>query len=157
MGQWDNRAIEPFYILILVDSYNKNNMNDNILLFDGFCNMCSGIVKFTIKRDPKGKFKFATLQSEEGQALLKKFNLQTNDFESFVFIKNEKCYLKSTAGLEVLRELGGIWKLAYIFIIIPRSFRDLIYDLIAKSRYKIFGKKKECMIPTPEIENRFLK
>ena len=131
-------------------------MNDNILLFDGFCNLCNGIVKFTIKRDPKVKFKFAPLQSEIGKELLKKFNLPTKDFETFVFIKNDKCYVKSTAGLEVLRELGGIWKLAYIFIIIPKSFRDLIYNLIAKSRYRIFGKKEYCMIPTPEIENRFL-
>lgn len=134
-----------------------NSDETHILLFDGVCNLCNRIVQFTIKRDPKGKFKFASLQSESGQALLKKFALPTDDFDSFVYIKGDKYYRKSSAGLHVLKELGGGWKLFFALIIIPRPLRDLIYNLIAKSRYRFFGKRDTCMVPTPEINQRFLK
>ena len=130
--------------------------NENILLFDGACNLCNSIVQFTIGRDPKGKFKFASLQSESGQALLKKFNLPLDDFDSFVFVQGDKYFLKSTAGLHVIKELGGLWKAAYILIFIPEFIRDWVYNLIAKSRYKLFGKRDICMIPTPELKQRFL-
>jgi len=133
-----------------------NNNKKHILLFDGVCNLCNGIVQFTIKRDPKGKFKFASLQSESGQLLLKQFGLPTNDFNSFVFINGDNYFLKSSAGLHVLKELGGVWKVFYIFIIIPRPLRDFVYSIIAKTRYKIFGKLDTCMIPTPELKQRFL-
>lgn len=129
----------------------------SVLLFDGICNLCNSTVQFTIKRDPKGKLKFAALQSESGQALLKEFSLATDHFDSFVFIKEEKYFIKSTAVLHVLKELGGIWKLFYILIYLPAPFRDFVYDLVAKSRYKIFGKRDQCMIPSAEIEERFLK
>ena len=128
----------------------------NILLFDGVCNLCNGLVRFIIKRDRTGKFKFASLQSEIGQQWLKRFGLAKNEFESFVLIQDDKYYLKSAAALKVLRELGGVWKLFYVFILIPRPVRDFMYNLIAKSRYKIFGKRDVCMIPTPELKERFL-
>ena len=130
--------------------------NQNILLFDGVCNLCNGVVQFIIKRDKEGKFKFAALQSEAGQGILKKFGLPLDDFESFVFVQGDKYYQKSTAALHVARELGGIWKLFYFFIILPKSFRDFLYSLIANSRYKIFGRQDSCMIPTPELKGRFL-
>lgn len=133
-----------------------SNNEGHILLFDGVCNLCNSIVQFTIKRDPKEKFKFASLQSESGQALLKKFGLPTNDFDSFVFINGDKYFLKSSAGLHVLKELGGLWKLFYVFIIFPRPLRDFIYNIIAKTRYKIFGKRHTCMVPTPRLKQRFL-
>ncbi len=133
-----------------------SNNEEHILLFDGVCNLCNSIVQFTIKRDPKEKFKFASLQSESGQVLLKKFNLPTNDFDSFVFINGDKYFLKSSAGLHVLKELGGLWKLFYFFIIFPRPLRDFVYNIIAKTRYKIFGKRDTCMIPTPKLKQRFL-
>ena len=129
---------------------------ENIVLFDGICNLCNGLVLFIIRRDPKGRFKFASLQSESGQERLKQFGLPVIKFESLVLIKSDRYYLKSTGVLKMLRELGGAWKLFYVFIIVPRFIRDFIYDLIAKSRYKIFGKRDECMIPTPELEGRFL-
>ena len=132
------------------------NNETYILLFDGVCNLCISVVNFTIKRDTKEKFKFASLQSESGQALLKKFGLQINDFDSFVFISGEKYFLKSSAGLHVLRELGGVWKLNYAFIIFPRPVRDFIYSIVAKTRYRIFGKRDTCIIPTPEFKRRFL-
>ncbi len=132
-------------------------MNDeNILLFDGVCNLCNGVVQFIIKRDPKAKIKFAALQSEPAQALLKRFNLPVKDFESFVFIHNDKYYQKSEAALNVAKEMGGVWKLFYGFIILPKFFRDFIYELISNSRYKIFGRTDSCMIPTPELRSRFL-
>lgn len=133
-----------------------SNKQTNILLFDGVCNLCNSIVRFTIKRDPKGKFKFASLQSESGQALLKQFGLPINDFDSFVFISNDQYFLKSSAGLHVLKELGGLWKLFYAFIIFPRPLRDFVYNIIAKTRYKIFGKRDICMVPTPTLMERFL-
>ncbi len=133
-----------------------SNNEAHILLFDGVCNLCNSIVQFTIKRDPKEKFKFASLQSVSGQALLKKFDLPTEDFDSFVFINGDKFFLKSSAGLHVLKELGGVWKLFYVFIIFPRPLRDFVYNIIAKSRYKIFGKRDTCMVPTPRLKQRFL-
>ena len=133
-----------------------SNSEAHILLFDGVCNLCNSIVQFTIKRDPKEKFKFASLQSESGQALLKKFGLPTDDFDSFVFIKGDKYFLKSSAGLHVLKELGGVWKLFYVVIIFPRPLRDFVYNIIAKTRYKIFGRQATCMVPTPRLKQRFL-
>jgi predicted DCC family thiol-disulfide oxidoreductase YuxK len=130
--------------------------NKNIVLFDGVCNLCNGLVLFIIKRDPAGKFKFASLQSEIGQQSLAHLGLARNEFESFVLILDSKYYLKSTAALKMFRDLGGIWKIFYVFIFVPRAIRDFFYDLIAKSRYKIFGKRDECMIPTPELKERFL-
>ncbi len=127
-----------------------------IVLFDGVCNLCNGLVRFIIKRDRNGKFRFASLQSEIGQQWLLRFGLAKNEFESFVLIEGEKFYLKSSAALKMLKELGGIWKAFYVFIFVPRPVRDFIYDLIAKSRYKIFGKRDVCMIPTPELKERFL-
>ena len=128
----------------------------NIVLFDGVCNLCNGLVRFIIKRDRFGKFKFASLQSDIGQQLLTRFGLAKNEFESFVFIQGDKYYLRSAAALKVLKELGGIWRAFYVFILIPRSIRDFMYNLIAKSRYKIFGKRDVCMVPTPELQERFI-
>jgi predicted DCC family thiol-disulfide oxidoreductase YuxK len=117
-----------------------------ILLFDGACNLCSGIMQFIRKRDPERIFRLVPLQSESGQAWLKKFDLPVNDFKSLVYIKDGKRYLlRSTAVLHVLKDLGGIWKLAYGFIILPESWRDIIYNLIAKTRYILFGKGINCI------------
>jgi predicted DCC family thiol-disulfide oxidoreductase YuxK len=133
-----------------------SDQEEYILLFDGVCNLCNGFVQFMIKRDPKRKFKFASLQSDSAQRLLDRFGLPKDDFDSFVLIKGDKYFLKSTAVLYVLKELGGVWRLFYGFIILPRSFRDFIYDGVAKSRYRIFGKRNQCMIPTPDLQSRFL-
>ena len=129
--------------------------NEKILLFDGICNLCNNLVLFIIKRDPESQFKFASLQSEMGKLLLKKYILESNNLNTVVYIKGEKYFLKSTAILNIIKDLGGYWKLFYAFILIPKFIRDFIYDLIAKSRYRIFGKKESCMIPNPEINQRF--
>jgi len=133
-----------------------HNNKTHILLFDGVCNLCNGVVQFTIKRDTNKKIKFAALQSETGQALLESFGLPTNDLDTFVFITGGKYYLKSTAGLHLLKELGGLWQLFYILIIFPRPLRDFIYTLVAKTRYHIFGKRDSCYVPSAEIKQRFL-
>ena len=129
---------------------------EKIILFDGVCNLCSGMVMFTIKRDVKAKIKYASLQSVSGQAFLKKFDLPLNDFNSFVYVIGDKHYRRSSAALRVFKELGGFWKILFIFIIVPPFIRDFIYAIISKNRYRIFGKKESCMIPTAEIKNRFL-
>lgn len=129
---------------------------NKIILFDGYCHLCSGTVIFILKRDRLQKFKFASLQSNAGQELLKKYNLPANDFDSFVYICDEKYYLRSTAALRVFKELGGLWSLLFIFIVVPAFLRDLVYRLIAKTRYKIFGKRTSCLMPNEQMKNRFI-
>jgi predicted DCC family thiol-disulfide oxidoreductase YuxK len=127
-----------------------------IILFDGVCNFCNGAVNFTIKRDEKKVIKFAALQSETGAQLLKQYGLPANDLSSFLFIENGKVYNRSTAALKVCRHLTGLWPLCYGCIIVPVFIRNGIYDFIAKNRYKWFGQRQECMLPTPEVRARFL-
>jgi predicted DCC family thiol-disulfide oxidoreductase YuxK len=133
-----------------------DHTNQHILLFDGVCNLCNRMVQLVIKRDKKGKFKFASLQSESGQALLKKWKLPQSDFTSFVYINGDKCYTRSTGVLHALKELGPPWNILYVFRIIPSALRDPMYDFLSKRRYKLFGKRDACMVPTPELKSRFL-
>ena len=132
-------------------------MEKPILLFDGVCNLCNGSVQFIIERDTKKQFLFASLQSEKGQELLTKFNLPTQDFDSFVFIEGEKIYTKSTAALRVFSRFGGLWSLLKIFLLVPAFLRNLVYSLVAKNRYKWFGKSESCWLPTPDLQSPFLK
>ncbi len=131
-------------------------MDHPVILFDGVCNFCNGAINFVMKQDRKGVFRFAPLQSEAGQKLLEQHDLSTKDFDSFVLIDEGKVYKKSSASLKVMSYLPWPWKPAQIFWIIPTPFRNAIYDFVAKNRYKWFGKKEECMIPTPELRKRFL-
>ena len=131
-------------------------MDDPVVLFDGVCNLCNSAVLFIIKHDKNNIFRLASLQSETGQKLLTKFNLPVNELNSFILVENNKVYNRSTGALRVAKKLNGILPLLYSFIIIPKIFRDSIYDWIARNRYKWFGKKEECMIPTPELKARFL-
>jgi predicted DCC family thiol-disulfide oxidoreductase YuxK len=130
--------------------------NNPIILFDGVCNLCSGIVMFTIKRDRQGIFKFTPLQSDVGQSLLKQFNLPMDSYQSFILVEGDRYYQKSTAALRVVRRMNGLCSILYVFIVLPRPIRDFIYDLIVKNRYKWFGKKEKCLIPAPGIKSRFL-
>ena len=127
-----------------------------IILFDGICNLCNSSVQYVIKHDPGALFKFASLQSEQGQNLLKQFNLAANDLNSFVLIQDNKAYTRSTAALKVAKQLNGAIKLLYGFIIVPAFIRDAVYKLIARNRYKWFGRKDQCMVPTPEVKSKFL-
>ncbi len=129
---------------------------DRIVLFDGECNFCDHSVQFIINRDPKGRFKFASLQSDVGQKLLSQYNVPKN-INSFILVENNKCYYKSTAALQMSKNLKGLWKMPYILLIVPRPIRDFFYGILANNRYKWFGKKEEsCMLPSPEIRKRFL-
>lgn len=127
-----------------------------ILLFDGVCNLCNSTVNLLIRKDKKQLFTFASLQSEAGQRLLATFGLPLKDFNSFIYIKDGKMYQRSGAVLRVVRDLGGIWRLAVVFLLIPSPIRDFIYTFVARNRYRWFGKKNECMLPTPELKRRFL-
>lgn len=127
-----------------------------IILFDGVCNFCNGAVNFVIKRNSKSNIRFAALQSEPGQQLLKKYKLPATTMESFVFIENGIAYKQSTAALKVCRHLRRLWPLCFGFIIIPKFIRDGIYNWIARNRYKWFGVRKQCMIPSPDLKARFL-
>ncbi len=127
-----------------------------IILFDGVCNFCNNSINFVIKHDKKNYFKFAPLQSERGGELLDKYKISRAETDSVVVVENEKAYTHSTAALRIAKGLGGIWSLAYIFIVVPKFIRDAAYNLIARNRYKWFGKKDACMLPTPEIRGKFL-
>ena len=127
-----------------------------IILFDGVCNFCNGAVNFTIKRDKQKKIRFAALQSDAGRQLMQQYRLPADDMRSFLFIENGKVYNRSTAALKVCRYLTGLWPLCYGLIIVPAFIRNGIYDWIAKNRYKWFGERQDCMIPTPEVRTRFL-
>ncbi len=133
-----------------------DSLKQPLILFDGVCNLCSSSVLFIIKRDSKSVFRFASLQSELGKNLLHEFNLPVTDFNSVLLIHNNKVYQKSNAALEITRHLRGLWPMLYAFMIIPAFIRNGVYNWIASNRYKWFGKKDACMIPTPELKSRFI-
>lgn len=127
-----------------------------IILFDGVCNYCNSMVNFIIRQDKQKKFVFAPLQSARGRQLLLQYHLPAHDFDSFVLIHGQKARLRSSAVLNVLKSLPWYWKWTQIFWIFPPFVRDGVYNLIARNRYRWFGKKESCMIPTPETKARFL-
>ena len=126
------------------------------LLFDGYCNLCSGSVLAIIRRDPQRIFRFVSLQSDLGQALLNQHSLSNIDIDSVVLINGDSCSIKSDAVLDVFHLLGGFYRPLAVFKYLPISFRSWVYDLIAGNRYAWFGKKDVCLIPTPELRERFL-
>lgn len=128
----------------------------SVLLFDGVCNLCNTSVKWVLLRDKKGEFKFAAIQSEAGQSLLKSFGLDNQPLESVILISGRQAYIKSDAAIKVASKLGGIWTIALVFRLVPRPVRDAIYDWVAKNRYRWFGKQGQCLLPQPEWKDRFL-
>ena len=127
-----------------------------ILLFDGVCNLCHGIVQWVISHDPAARFRFASLQSDAGRALLAAHRLPLDAMDTVVLIAGDAHWQKSSAALEVLRQLGGAWALASALRFVPRPLRDAAYDWVARNRYGWFGKQSECWLPTPELRARFL-
>jgi len=128
----------------------------DVVLFDGVCNLCNASVRFIINRDSRGRFKFASLQSVVAKQILKEIGVDTDALSTIVLIRQERCYVRSDAILEIARKLDGIWPLIYAARIIPRFIRDGVYRLIARHRYSWFGKKDSCMVPTPDLKTRFL-
>lgn len=128
----------------------------SILLFDGVCHLCHGAVQFILQRDPHGSIHFASLQSEKGQELLSAYRYE-GSLQSVVLIENGELYTKSDAVLRVGRKLSGAWPiLSLIGLALPRGLRDVVYNWIARNRYRWFGQSEKCMLPTPEIRSRFL-
>ncbi|MCY7349242.1 MAG: thiol-disulfide oxidoreductase DCC family protein [Cytophagaceae bacterium] len=127
----------------------------NLILFDGVCNFCNASINFVIDHDPNQRFKFAALQSEIGQEYLRKIGRETRDFDSVLLIENGQLYTKSDAALRIARHLEG-WAWLWFLRGLPYFLRDGVYTLIANNRYRLFGKRDACRIPTPEERERFV-
>lgn len=128
-----------------------------IIFFDGVCNLCNSAVQFIIKHDKNRSYRYASLQSELGKKFLKERNIDPKELDSIILVKpNEAYYHKSSAALRIAKKLSGFYPILSIFLVVPKFIRDFIYDFIAKNRYKWFGKKSNCMIPTAEQQTLFL-
>jgi predicted DCC family thiol-disulfide oxidoreductase YuxK len=127
-----------------------------IILFDGVCNFCDASVNFVIKRDKRGYFRFAPLQEPKGGEIARKYGIDPERLDTFVLIENGRAYRKSGGALRVARRLGGLYMLAFTVIAVPAFIRDFFYDWFARHRYRWFGKKDACMVPPPEVRDRFL-
>ena len=126
------------------------------MLFDGVCNFCNATINFVIEHDKAGYFKFAPLQSEMGEELMARHDIDRVETDSVILVENGKAFTHSEAALRIAKRLDGVWSWAYALIVIPRLLRDLAYRLFAKQRYRLFGRRDACMMPTPEIRARFL-
>ena len=140
----------------------KNKMlnlpeNKKIILFDGVCNLCNSSVQFVIEHDEKDIFRFVALQSDLGKEIIKHIGIDATKIDSIILYEpGIAYYYKSNATIKIAETLGEFLSMIWIFKILPLSIRDLVYDYIAKNRYKWYGKKENCMIPTPEIQSKFL-
>ena len=136
----------------------RRTMNDceAIVLFDGMCNFCSGSVLFIIKRDPKGYFRFAPLQTEAGEKITEQYGIRTSQPETLILLEKGRAWYRSAAALRIARQLRRGWPLFYATIIIPPVIRDFFYNIIARHRYKWFGRKETCFVPDNEIRSRFI-
>jgi len=130
--------------------------DQSVLLFDGVCNLCNGFVQFLIKRDPGRRFRYASLQSKTGRSLLVAVGLPVDEINTVVLIENGKAYTRSDVALRASKHMRGTWPLLRVFYLIPRPIRNVIYDWIARNRYRWFGKREACMVPTPELKTLFL-
>jgi predicted DCC family thiol-disulfide oxidoreductase YuxK len=131
-------------------------MTSSLVFFDGVCNLCNNTVQFLLKIDKHQRLQFGSLQGETVKKILPAYNISPDKLKSIIFIHNNKAYTESSAVLEIFRLIGGLWTLLYVFKIIPAFLRNGIYRLIARYRYQWFGKKDQCMIPSPSLQSRFL-
>jgi predicted DCC family thiol-disulfide oxidoreductase YuxK len=128
----------------------------HIIIFDGVCNLCNSSVNFIIKRDKENVFIFTPMQSKSAQALIAKYQVKNVGFDTFLLIKNDECYYRTDAALEITKNLSGFWYLFRAFKVLPRFFRDYFYRLLARNRYSLFGKADMCMMPTLAVKSKFL-
>ncbi|HJR40465.1 MAG TPA: thiol-disulfide oxidoreductase DCC family protein [Gemmatimonadaceae bacterium] len=128
----------------------------DIVLFDGVCNLCTGSVLFILRRDPEGRYRFASLQSEPGSALARQYDIPAGELTSVVLIEGGRAYQRSDAALRIARRLRGGWRALWLLRFVPRVIRDAAYDVVARNRYQWFGRQESCMIPTAELRARFL-
>lgn len=128
-----------------------------IILFDGICNLCDTTVQFLIKKDEKDIFRFVAIQSDLGQEIIKYIGVDTSKTDSILLYEpREAYYYKAEAAIKIAKELGGIYSLMGMFSVLPKSLSNSVYDFVARNRYKWYGKKEECMIPTPQMKAKFL-
>lgn len=128
-----------------------------VILFDGVCNLCNSFVQFIINHDSGERFRFTSLQSEAGQKLLAQYSTTVAATpETVILVEQDQLFTHSTAVLRILRGLGGAWQLLYVAMILPRALRDALYRFVARHRYQWFGQQESCMLPTPELAQRFL-
>jgi predicted DCC family thiol-disulfide oxidoreductase YuxK len=130
--------------------------HETIVLFDGVCNLCNRAVRFIIPRDPRGRIRFASRQSPVGQRLLAKYHAAEREIDSVVLIDGGQLYTKSSAVLRITHKLNGLWPTFYLLTLLPCTWRDTVYDWVARNRYRWFGKRESCMLPTPDLKSRFL-
>lgn len=130
--------------------------NSPILLFDGVCNLCNASVQWILKHDKDGLFRFTALQSDTGQALLARFDLNSEHFDTVVLVYGDRAFTRSDAALEILRRLGAPWSWLAVFGWVPRKLRDAVYNWIARNRYRWFGRQEQCWLPRKEWASRFL-
>jgi predicted DCC family thiol-disulfide oxidoreductase YuxK len=128
----------------------------SVILFDGVCNLCSGFVQFVIARDRARRFRFASLQSDAGRRCLEACGVAGRLPDSIVLIEDGAVFTRSAAALRIARRLGLPWSIAAAFVVVPPPVRDFVYDLVARNRYRWFGKRDVCLVPTPELRERFL-
>jgi predicted DCC family thiol-disulfide oxidoreductase YuxK len=132
------------------------NEKHAVVLFDGVCNFCNERINFIIRHDKKDYFRFAALQSDIGKKILADHGITMADPDTFILVENGKAYDRTTAALRIVKHLKGLWPALYAFIIVPPFLRDIVYRIIAKNRYKWWGERESCMIPTPEVRKKFL-
>ena len=131
-------------------------MTRPIVLFDGVCLFCNASVNFLIDRDAPGRIRFAALQSESGQALLARFGLDPRRLDSLVLVEGKRCSTESTAALRLTRYMDGLWPALGVLLFVPAFLRDFCYEILARNRYRWFGRLDACRVPTPETRRRFL-
>ncbi|TAL69207.1 MAG: DUF393 domain-containing protein [Bacteroidetes bacterium] len=132
------------------------NTNNPIIFFDGICNLCNSVVQFVIKHDKKKRYLFCPLQSDKTKEVFGEFNNQLTKAETIILFEENKLYFGSTAALNIVKHLNLLYPILFFFIIIPKPLREFVYRFIAKHRYKWFGKRESCMLPTDDLKNRFI-
>jgi predicted DCC family thiol-disulfide oxidoreductase YuxK len=139
----------------------SNSESSPVVLYDGVCGLCNHLVQFLLKRDTKDRFRFASLQSDFAQTLMTNHGVDPHDLDTVYVVRDhgqahETLLARSDAILYMLQQLGGVWKLSAAGRVLPRVFRDLIYKMVARNRYRVFGKHESCMLPEPKHRNKFL-
>ncbi len=130
--------------------------NNHIIIFDGVCNFCNDAVNFILKRDKHKRFLFTPMQSNFAKTLIEKSQNEKADLDTIILIKDAVIFVRSEAALEIAKDIGGFWFLLRVLKLIPVPIRDYFYKVFANNRYKIFGRREVCMIPTQELKNRFI-
>jgi len=129
---------------------------DNLILFDGVCNLCTKSVQFIIRHDRQEAFKFLPIQSDLGREIYRASGLEPDDAQSFVVITSGRTFIRSDAALQIATKFGGLWRLFVVFKLLPRGLRDWLYSFIATRRYRWFGRRDSCLIPSEDLRKRFL-